>query len=346
MFNNNMVESSNTNYAIEILETYSIHPRLKDKITRIAIKKINELHLFTFDEQYQYIDWLITKFKNRLANKHLHQLSLDTQLSRDSETTFHDVVGIEDPDLEKLLGPEPKGLLPVYEIPRILRGYISKFTLKILRQLLHPISDKKVSTGHVLNTSRDEIIKNANKIQERLEQLAQLYGEGGKIVIPRRPIACVDFNPLSIRFKCRKYNGDPLSFFREHQRVYKGMSRTQLSKFDKGLYGALRKAGQLHEAVPKPDPDFPSEDLSVDVEVLRDGIAKKLSLEELARRVSRSQAKVVSKLRSLSKAYPRLWRPEIVAEYVDEWIPAHYKVRVNPIGILNMPIMGRLSNPK
>ena len=68
--------------------------------------------------------------------------------------------------------------------------------------------------------------------------------------MPARPIKRVKFNPLSITFGQRSYDGDPLRFFLEHRDAYEGMNRTQLSKRDPGLYVALRTAGQLDEAIP------------------------------------------------------------------------------------------------
>jgi len=61
----------------------------------------------------------------------------------------------------------------------------------------------------------------------------------------------VGFEPFFIRFGNRRYQGNPLTFFEENTEIYSNLTRTELSKFDPGLYKALRRAGQLELAIPE-----------------------------------------------------------------------------------------------
>jgi RNA polymerase sigma factor (sigma-70 family) len=88
------------------------------------------------------------------------------------------------------------------------------------------------------------------EVRSKLAQLAEFYDRNGKIVIPPREIASVRFNPFAIRFKPRRFNGSPIDYFKQHLEVYQGLSRSDLSKYDQGLYNALRHARQLEEAIP------------------------------------------------------------------------------------------------
>lgn len=57
---------------------------------------------------------------------------------------------------------------------------------------------------------------------------------------------------INHRRKQRKYNGNPLAYFRAHPKKFeKYKNRTQLFKGDSGIYRALGRAGQLEEAYPE-----------------------------------------------------------------------------------------------
>ena len=62
--------------------------------------------------------------------------------------------------------------------------------------------------------------------------------------------------------KNRRYNGNPLVYFRDHQKEFEQYkNRSQLSRGDSGMYRALSRAGQLEEAIPEET----TEDLSNEV---------------------------------------------------------------------------------
>ncbi len=48
----------------------------------------------------------------------------------------------------------------------------------------------------------------------------------------------------------RDFKKNPLAFFRKYQEIYKGMSRSELFKFDPSLYESLRRWSQLELAIP------------------------------------------------------------------------------------------------
>ena len=76
------------------------------------------------------------------------------------------------------------------------------------------------------------------------------YERDGRIALPARPIREIRFTPLNIRFIRRRYGGDPIGFFQDNQIAYAGLRRSDLARFDAGLYHALRESQQLDRAIP------------------------------------------------------------------------------------------------
>ncbi len=234
-----------------IVETYDLSPKLEERIVWIASERIDELSIHGFDEVYRYISGLIEKFQMHYAER------LALRLDKPIETRFGEIypsIGVEDRDLSSLFeGQEPKEIperISINEAISILERRMDEHSCELMRQLLHQGS----SGGYLpLNISPEEIIENLPAIQLRLEELAYQYEKDGKIVTPPRPIIAVRFDPLAIRFGRRRYNGNPLAFFRAHPDVYEGRSRTEFERFDGGLCTSLRKYRQIDEAIPISD---------------------------------------------------------------------------------------------
>ncbi len=88
------------------------------------------------------------------------------------------------------------------------------------------------------------------EFRSKLIDIAEFYSRRGRIIIPKKEIASIKFNPLHIRFKSRDFNGDSLKFFRQYPEIYCDLSRLELSKFDQVLYNELRKTGKIGVAIP------------------------------------------------------------------------------------------------
>lgn len=232
-----------------IVRTYDLVPKVEDRIIKKAMRRIDELFITSFDDQYEYIarliDYLGIPYGARIV-------SLDSIVKSGSESTFYDILGREDMTLKDLLEPEElQERLSAHDIISILKGYMDKSDLNLMRRLLYYKGNSK---DLQLNISRKWLLASIPKIKERLEVLANNYRKDGQLFVPQRPIIDVSFFPsFSIKFGRREYNGDPLAFYRNNLEVYGGMGRRQLSKFDSGLYCALRRANQLHHAIPKAD---------------------------------------------------------------------------------------------
>ena len=231
----------------EIVGTYELPERTKEKIIRIAKRMIEEKVLASFDDQYRYISELVEKFQ--FPFRELRALRLDSPVIWGSNTTFHKLIGYNNPDLGRLFEDEEnKAVMSAYEAVDILREQIDKSDFDLMLQLLYH-EDNSDITFHALP---EQIISYAPQIQERLEALIKKYERGGRFVIPRRPIVYVKFDPsFLVKFGNRRYNGNPLAFFREHIGVYDRMGRSKLQKFDQGLYSTLWIHGQLDEAIPE-----------------------------------------------------------------------------------------------
>jgi len=228
----------------DIMNTYDLPHKLKNKITRIAIEQIDKFYLYGFDNAYECISNLVEKFKIPFREKNV--IRGDKLISSDSRETFYDLMGTEDSVLSSLFG-ESENLSrtkSLDEIICILEPSLDKSDVELMRRLFN--------RNLLFYIREEDIIAKAPKIQERFRELMKTYERGGKLIIPRRPIVQIQFNPLFIKFKRRGYHGDPLAFFKKHEDVYGGMSREELISFDIGLYSALWRAKQLHVIPRKP----------------------------------------------------------------------------------------------
>ncbi len=96
-----------------------------------------------------------------------------------------------------------------------------------------------------------ESISLTPEIRKKLEELVKKYQINGRLIIPRRQIVSTRLNPFSVKFKLRRYNGNPLAFFRKNKNVYGGMTRGELRKVDEGLFISLLRHKQLSKAIPQ-----------------------------------------------------------------------------------------------
>jgi len=219
--------------AYSFIRTYSLPPRLQKRILRIVNFSIIEERINSADELYLLIDNLV----NRFTEPYTLSLSLDQAVSRESDRTFHEVIGA--PDSEEGYS------LRWTEIRRMLQDSISPENLGLLSLLLSKREELD------LTISLDMIKESAVEINERLTMLRRIYEKEGELFLPSRPIEAVRFTPFQIRFKKRNYHGNPLAYYLEHQKEYEGLGRWGFYQSDSGLCAALRRKNQLEIVMPE-----------------------------------------------------------------------------------------------
>jgi len=230
-----------------ILETHNLDSKLQEKIIKQASKAIDKGFLNDFDSIYTYVDYLVEKFNMPYLEK--FALSLDRLITSDSTKTFHDLFGEEDENLATLFEQPDNSEegLPIEEAISILGHKIKEQDMALMQQLLDGCRG-----NFKLNWSPNELRINISQIKERIAKLKDNYGANGDLIIPKRPIVYVQLNKsLIIKFGNRRYEGNPLAFFLANRDVYVGMGRTELAKFDGGLYDSLRREKQLDIAIPE-----------------------------------------------------------------------------------------------
>ncbi len=228
----------------QIVDTYDLDSRIKERIIQIALNNTNDLFLDGFDNIYTYVAELIENFE--IAHGARAFKSLDSKISHNSEDTFGSLLGVRDKTLESLFEEqEEQQKLSAEEVLDILKRKIDQSYFSALQHLLSHENNEIL-----LNVSPNEIEDNIEEIQHKLEELIWKYEQKGRLVLPQRTIIQVKFDPLQIKFGNRFYNGNPLAFFQEHQEHYSGLGRGELSLVDPGIYASLLRYGQLDEAIP------------------------------------------------------------------------------------------------
>ena len=220
-----------------IVRTYDLPSPLEEKITRRAIRRIDELFIDGFDNIYEEVDRLVQRF----TDEHF-SVSLDRPIKPGSEEPLSILL-----EQRSVSEPMPeKEAISRDQILDIFRNQMDATSFKNLQQLFFSMNSEDI----FFSLSANEIAENAGQIQHRLEEMIQKYTTKKGIFISTRPIAHIQFNPLSVQLKYRLYHGNPIAFFQEHQQRYQGMGRGELSLFDPGLYMSLRRYHQLDEAIP------------------------------------------------------------------------------------------------
>lgn len=186
-----------------ILKTYELPPQLEEKITRIATMKANDLCLFNFDDIYSYISDLIDRFRRPYQERFF--LKLGRPITDGTKNTFHEIIEGGKHEYQEELFAEELNLVPISEMPKILEGHLDDRYIGLLSQL---VSLYENSNGNSLNFFPEKALANAEQIQERLEELAEHYGASGGLIIPKRKIFSIKFNPLVIRFGKRPQLSD------------------------------------------------------------------------------------------------------------------------------------------
>ena len=226
----------------QVLETYELPSRVKERIKGIAVRRINELQIHSFDSVYRLIGDLVEAFSVPFAERYV--LRLDSRVPG-TTSTFYEIIGSEDKDLLSLFEDQEPDGLSLDQAISMLETHVDEKYAHLVRQLFSRSND----IGSIVDISPKEMTDSLHQIEGRLSALYFKYEINGRLVIPRRPIVAVKLRPLTIRFD-RGPLDNPLQHFRENEDIYNELTRWQLQRLDKPLYLALKRNGQLGEAIP------------------------------------------------------------------------------------------------
>ncbi|VVB78260.1 Uncharacterised protein [uncultured archaeon] len=227
----------------EIVETYDLRERIKNKISGIAIRRIKELHLDNFEEIYEYISNLIDKFRERY-NPVSSYMAINLNRPISNNTELIDLFLDSSEDKTK---PADREIRYLEETANNFYEELSDKEKNILDTLTNKIRRNNLNIGLDFN----KLLEDRNYILERLRQLSRFSNEDGKIILPPRTIERIEFSPLRINYKKRFYNGKPIEFFLKNKEHYKGLGRYGLKKFDRPLYRSLLEHKQVEQAIPQ-----------------------------------------------------------------------------------------------
>ena len=228
-----------------IMETYDFTPKTREKIVSVAISQIERKGLDSVERIYTYVcnlaEWFQSKFKHS-------PLSLEDKLSGDLGLTIGETLGIEDANQQAVLRT---GSFSLDNALVLLRDHLTEAEQRLLDHLSGDETNLFRMNPEEFSLQKELLTESIQQIRQRLEIIAARYERDGKIVIPRRPIVSVQFEPeFSVRYGLRRYNGNPIAIYREDTAV-QGLSRSGLKRADQSLYVKLRQTGQIAEAIPE-----------------------------------------------------------------------------------------------
>lgn len=172
------------------LDTYDMSPRRRETIRRVTLSRISELGINSPKQLHEYVDYLVN---NRFPNQGM--LSLDSPAFPDSDTTFHELIGVQDPLLENLFKDEPPEGLSYQEVMDVLGDRLERVDVALLSTVLKRTNSEEPR----FNISYDQLMASIEQIDGRLQEVIHRYERDGRLVMPNRDIISISFNPLSIR---------------------------------------------------------------------------------------------------------------------------------------------------
>ncbi|MBS3155022.1 hypothetical protein J4404_00825 [Candidatus Woesearchaeota archaeon] len=239
----------NEKWIRNVLDSYELSERLKSKLFGIAFLRIDKLNINSFEGYYGYIAHLVDQFSTPWIEK--HALRLDSLL-KDTEQKVHDIISTEDNSLQNIIEDEPdeeykqnKNIILTPDIFNSFKGEFEDDTYAFICKLLElNKSELKLDPNTFLSSIIDS--------KEKIKFLFKKFGNINNLldILKSRKIVYIQSNPFNIHLGRRRYNGNPLAYFREHKQCYESMTRQQLAKYDSGLHNALSDCNQLQIAIP------------------------------------------------------------------------------------------------
>ncbi len=254
-----MIVQPDVNY---LVSTYELPPSLAGRIGRIVEREHHQDPFSSFDVMYDRVAYLVDRLGR---SREEGGIRLDYQPKGDGTLFKHGLFAhpLDFQRAETAEGCPSEPGLTVVEALSLLLSKLTPAQRTVIEYLVREsrryeqerysrsgegVEDVYTSTS----IFSPQLLEHSDELVARLEELVRTYTINGTVLIPRRPIVHVRWKPeLWVRYGRRNFGGNPLQFFRDHVDVY-GRFRTELAlrQFDSGLASALRRAGQLHEAIP------------------------------------------------------------------------------------------------
>jgi len=269
-----------TDFSVEeIVNSYEgLSEQQREKIVEAAKRRIEGFGITSFDRQYQCIADLVEKWQSPWQES--LSVSLDAPIKDGENSSFSQIIGEIDPQFEDLFQEAiEEELLDVEQVLSIFGKELDIEDINFLQSLQERTENMSFSS------SEEENLTSVSKVQQRIKQLKEKYNKNGKLIVPIRPIKEISFEGSQdiITFGFRSWRDiDPLDFFRKHKDVYGEMTRSELWKFDSGLFAALHKVGKIAEAIPEVSP-VAIHLSSKQIEKIAEGRYLNMTLEEIAK---------------------------------------------------------------
>lgn len=180
----------NEDFVRYVLDTYDLSDKTKDRLAKTSLFRLRDNGITKFDEAYTYVDNLAmgVELRHRARIR-----SLDEEVGKTGRT-LHEIIGKEDYNLRVLFEEmQTRRKLSGQEVVECLSYCLDRQDIDVLSKLME---GQKVE----FDVSLDYLLENAEIIGERVRQTAQRYEKDGVILLPRRTIVSVFFDPLSIIF--------------------------------------------------------------------------------------------------------------------------------------------------
>ncbi len=234
-----------------ILATYELPPAVAARVERIAAYEIREQRLCGFDALYrriaELVDIVTVPYEER------YSLRLDHQPPASRFAAQHHLFE------ELSIHSESDQREGNYLAPReAFDRMFARLTASQQIMLQHLVRESRKQERERSSDTDEEytvpvdVLQSSSSLVSRIDAIAHTFTAEGKILIPRRPIVYIRWNPsLWVKYGRRNFGGNPLQFYRDNIDVYdQCKTRLALRRFDYGLLEALRRAGQLDNAIP------------------------------------------------------------------------------------------------
>lgn len=233
----------------EIAQTYSLPPKIENRVVAVSLRRTRELGIYTYDGIYGYVANIVEQ--EMLPALERKALRLDRKSGDKGTLSLHQSIGDD-----RLIAVDPAeqsddyarfpGTVYLGEAIEVLNGRLTRTHLDIFTQLA-----KLTKSDVIVANTLDEVAASADRTVNSLDYLAARYKRRDAVILPPRVVRYIQLNPdFMVKYGIRKYGADPLSFFLRNIDSYRGLrSQAEFGRFDPGIVTALYGWGQLASAL-------------------------------------------------------------------------------------------------
>lgn len=209
-----------------VLRGYNFSDKKIERLVVFFTDRLEKLEIFRSEKMQRYITETMYQWEKRDKEKRI--LSLDANKKGDSETENYNFVAPEDSEPYYIFGNQnkPEILLEDEKIPlrdalNVLRDRLDELDYKILKKFADRLDDSNLGVHQQILTG------STNDLLERLHQVARIFYNDGRIIIPTTRIFITSYNPLKIR--AGNLDGETLRRIYEAYRLK--MSSSEAAKY-------------------------------------------------------------------------------------------------------------------